>query len=93
MWLHLRVDTYEKQNFSDEWQSVMNRVHPKKLLQSKWTAAEPVNKEKHFIISEMEFDEEGNVVKCVIEAVMTKRERELDWHDLKDSQKWRQGWK
>ncbi len=93
MWLHLRVYTYEKQTFSDEWQSVMNRVHPKKLLQSKWTAAEPVNKEKHFIISEMEFDEEGNVVKCVIEAVMTKRERELDWHDLKDSQKWRQGWK
>ena len=93
MWLHLRVYTYEKQTFSDEWQSVMNRVHPKKLLQSKWTAAEPVNKEKHFIISEMEFDEEGNVVKCVIEAVMTKREREVDWHDLKDSQKWRQGWK
>ena len=93
MWLHLRVYTYEKQTFSDEWQSVMNRVHPKKLLQSKWTAAEPVNKEKHFIISEMEFDEEGSVVKCVIEAVMTKRERELDWHDLKDSQKWRQGWK
>ena len=93
MWLHLRVYTYEKQTFSDEWQSVMNRVHPKKLLQSKWTAAEPVNKEKHFIISEVEFDEEGNVVRCVIEAVMTKRERELDWHDLKDSQKWRQGWK
>lgn len=93
MWLHLRVYTYEKQTFSDEWQSVMNRVHPKKLLQSKWTAAEPVNKEKHFIISEMEFDEEGNVVRCVIEAVMTKREREVDWHDLKDSQKWRQGWK
>ncbi|MEF1305583.1 TIGR02450 family Trp-rich protein, partial [Vibrio owensii] len=56
----------------------MNRVHPKKLLRSKWTATEPVNKEKHFIISEMEFDEEGNVVRCVIEAVMTKRERELD---------------
>ena len=47
----------------------------------------------HFIISEMEFDEEGNVVRCVIEAVMTKRERELDWHDLKDTQQWRQGWK
>jgi len=76
-----------------EWQGVMNRIHPKKLLRSKWTAAQPVNKEKHFIISEMEFDEEGNVVRCVIEAVMTKRERELDWHDLKDTQQWRQGWK
>lgn len=76
-----------------EWQGVMNRIHPKKLFRSKWTAAQPVNKEKHFIISEMEFDEKGNVVRCVIEAVMTKRERELDWHDLKDTQQWRQGWK
>lgn len=91
--MHLPIYTYEKQTFSYEWQSVMNRVHPKKLLRSKWTATEPINKEKHFIISEMEFDEEGNVVRCVIEAVMTKRERELDWHDLKDTQQWRQGWK
>jgi tryptophan-rich hypothetical protein len=79
--------------FLYEWRVIMNRIHPKKLLCSKWTATAPINKEKHFIISEIEFDEEGNVVRCVIEAVMTKRERELDWHDLKDPRKWRQGWK
>ena len=71
----------------------MNKIHPKKLLHSKWTAASPKNKEKHFVVTEMELDEEGNVVKCVIEAVMSKREQEMNWQELKDSELWRQGWK
>ncbi|PAM39480.1 hypothetical protein CEJ63_25450, partial [Acinetobacter baumannii] len=28
----------------------MNRVNPAKLLLSKWTAASPRNKEKHFLV-------------------------------------------
>ncbi|ELA7272460.1 TIGR02450 family Trp-rich protein [Vibrio parahaemolyticus] len=66
----------------------MNKIHPKKLLHSKWTATSPKNKEKHFVVTEMELDEDGNVVKCAIEAVMSKREQ-----DLKDPELWRQGWK
>ncbi len=34
----------------------MNRVHPKALLNSKWTAVSPRAKEKHFIVTEVEFD-------------------------------------
>ncbi|MBO0233354.1 TIGR02450 family Trp-rich protein [Vibrio parahaemolyticus] len=71
----------------------MNKIHPKKLLYSKWTATSPKNKEKHFVVTEMELDEDGNVVKCVIEAVMSKREQEMNWQDLKDPELWRQGWK
>ncbi|HCH3757943.1 hypothetical protein CGI29_01625 [Vibrio parahaemolyticus] len=71
----------------------MNRIHPKKLLRSKWTATSPKNKEKHFVVTEMELDEDGNVVKCVIEAVMSKREQAMNWQDLKDPELWRQGWK
>ncbi|MDG2661274.1 TIGR02450 family Trp-rich protein [Vibrio parahaemolyticus] len=71
----------------------MNRIHPKKLLHRKWTATSPKNKEKHFVVTEMELDEDGNVVKCVIEAVMSKREQEMNWQDLKDPELWRQGWK
>ncbi|HBC3424459.1 TIGR02450 family Trp-rich protein [Vibrio parahaemolyticus] len=71
----------------------MNKIHPKKLLPSKWTATSPKNKEKHFVVTEMELDEDGNVVKCVIEAVMNKREQEMNWQDLKDPELWRQGWK
>jgi len=70
----------------------MNRITPKKLLNSKWTAVTPVNKEKHFIITEMEFDEEGAVLSCVIEAVMSKRQVAINWQDLKDQQRWLQGW-
>ena len=31
----------------------MNRINPAKLLHSKWTAVEPKNKEKHFLVVEV----------------------------------------
>jgi tryptophan-rich hypothetical protein len=71
----------------------MNRVNPKKLLNSKWTAASPIKREKHFMISEVEFDDDGAVIHCLIEAVITDNEYEIDWRDLKDSHTWKQGWK
>jgi tryptophan-rich hypothetical protein len=71
----------------------MNPINPKKLLHSKWTAVQPVNKEKHFMVTEVEFDEEGVVVDCVIEAVMSKRSESIDWTVLKNTDSWRQGWK
>ena len=71
----------------------MNKVHPKKLLNSKWTAVTPTKKEKHFIVSEIEFDEEDVVVLCSIEAVMSKRSIQIDWHDLEDDSRWLHGWK
>lgn len=71
----------------------MNKINPKKLLHSKWTAVSPVNKEKHFLVTEMEFDEEGQVLLCVLEAVMSNREAAIDWQALKDPAHWRQGWK
>ena len=45
------------------------------------------------MITEVEFDEEGDVIHCLIEAVMTKNERAIDWHELKDDSLWLQGWK
>ena len=71
----------------------MHRINTKKLLHSKWTAAKPVNKEKHFLVTEVEFDEEGQVVHCLIEAVMSKREISIDWRCLNDQTHWLQGWK
>lgn len=70
----------------------MNNFNPKKLLHSKWTAVKPLNKEKHFMVSDIEFDEEGVVILCSIEAVMTKRSRLIDWNELKNNQIWLQGW-
>lgn len=71
----------------------MNKINPKKLLHSKWTAVTPTNKEKHFLVTEIEFDEEGSVVSCVIEAVISKRSIPIIWHDLKDNNIWVHGWK
>lgn len=71
----------------------MNQINPKKLLNSKWTAVKPKNKEKHFIISEIKFDEDDSVLSCSIEAVMTKRLLPIEWQELKDSSVWLQGWK
>ena len=70
----------------------MNTLNPKKLHNSKWTALRPSNKEKHFLVTEVEFDEEGIVIHCLIEAVMTRRSSEIDWRSLKDSGLWMNGW-
>ncbi|PQJ85139.1 TIGR02450 family Trp-rich protein [Aliivibrio sifiae] len=70
----------------------MNQINPKKLLNSKWTAVNPVKKEKHFLVTEIEF-EENEVTHCLIEAVMTKRTQVLNWHELKNQEHWLSGWK
>ena len=71
----------------------MNRINPKKLLHSKWTAVAPVNREKHFMITDVEVDEEGQVIGCEIEAVLSRRQMQIDWSELKDDARWLQGLK
>ncbi|MGB1258237.1 MAG: TIGR02450 family Trp-rich protein [Thiolinea sp.] len=71
----------------------MNRINPKKLLHSKWTAVTPVKKELHFMVTEVEFDEEGAVLSCTLEAVLTKRSRLIEWRELQNEQQWLHGWK
>ncbi|MEM8593908.1 MAG: TIGR02450 family Trp-rich protein [Pseudomonadota bacterium] len=70
----------------------MQSLHPKKLRHSKWTAVHPERKEKHFMITEVTFDDDGKVISCVMEAVMTRREFQVEWRGLKDESMWRQGW-
>ena len=72
---------------------VINQINPKKLLNSKWTAVKSINKEKHFLITKVAFDEEGIVTLCEIEAIISHRQTEIDWRDLKDTNLWKQGWK
>jgi tryptophan-rich hypothetical protein len=71
----------------------MNPINPRKLKGSKWTAMHPKNKEKHFVVTEVEYDEDGAVVECILQAIMTQRESNIDWYELKDPTRWRQGWK
>tara|TARA_B110000211_G_scaffold120639_1_gene139409 strand:- start:36 stop:251 length:216 start_codon:yes stop_codon:yes gene_type:complete len=71
----------------------MNKISSKKLLNSKWTAVSPSTKEKHFLISELEFDENDNVTHCLIEAVISNRTELINWEDLKESEHWFQDWR
>ena len=86
----------------------MNRINPQTLLHGEWTAVHRVNKEKHVLVTELEFDEEGNVIHCLLEAVISNRQAAIDWQDmnypppkrwgnsaeslLKNAEHWRQGW-
>jgi tryptophan-rich hypothetical protein len=70
----------------------MNRINPRKLLLSKWTAAQPQNREKHFLVTELFRDEEGTVLAVELQAVLTKRAERLDWQILKNSEHWLLGW-
>jgi tryptophan-rich hypothetical protein len=70
----------------------MNKINAKKLLNSKWTAVKPFNKEKHFLITELELDENDTVIHCLIEAVISRRAQLINWAELKESEHWLQGW-
>ncbi|MEO2269099.1 TIGR02450 family Trp-rich protein [Pseudoalteromonas sp. YIC-656] len=71
----------------------MNKINPAKLSQSKWTAVQSRNKEKHFLVTEVEYDEDGTVLSCTLEAVLSRNEYAINWTELKDDSKWLQGWK
>jgi tryptophan-rich hypothetical protein len=71
----------------------MNRINPAKLLLSKWTAAQPRHKEKHFMVTELFRDDEGTVLEIELQAVMTRRGERLPWQTLQDADAWKIGWK
>ncbi len=70
----------------------MNRVNPKVLLHSKWTKNSVENREKHFVINKVEFDDDKNVTECVITAVINDHEYAINWRDLKQPTLWKFGW-
>jgi tryptophan-rich hypothetical protein len=71
----------------------VNAINPRKLLLSKWTAATPRNREKHFLVTELIKDEQGTVLEIELQAVLTRRSERLPWQMLRDAQAWRMGWK
>ena len=71
-----------------------NRLSPKKLLLSKWTAVAPRHKERHFLVTRVIQPEPPavRIEQVVLEAVHSKREVLLHWRELTDAAQWRQGW-
>ncbi|MFY1052007.1 TIGR02450 family Trp-rich protein [Ectopseudomonas khazarica] len=69
------------------------RLNPRKLLLSKWTAVQPRNRERHFLVTELIRDEDDNVLAVELQAVLTRRSQHLDWRQLQDTERWLQGWR
>jgi tryptophan-rich hypothetical protein len=72
----------------------MNQIQPKKLLLSKWTAVQPIAKEKHFLVSKIVLPElPATKIEFVeLEAVHSTVTRRIAWRELRDRATWRQGW-
>ncbi len=70
-----------------------NRFNPEKLLLSKWTARQPQNREKHFLVCELLRNEEGELLQVELQAVLSRRSELIDWRELRDSERWQIGWK
>ena len=72
----------------------MNPLNPKKLLLSKWTAVQPIRKDKHFLVTKVVAPEvEGDKTEWVdIEAVLSRSAQRVAWRDLQNDEVWKQGW-
>jgi tryptophan-rich hypothetical protein len=71
----------------------LNRINPEKLLRSKWTATQPRNREKHFMVTALVRDDDETIIGCELEAVISRRSTMIDWHELMDAGRWQFGWK
>jgi tryptophan-rich hypothetical protein len=73
----------------------MRSLNPKKLLLSKWTAVQPVNKEMHFLVRSAikPVNPEQTPEQFELEAVHSGRIQIIHWRDLQDESRWLQGWK
>jgi tryptophan-rich hypothetical protein len=73
--------------------ALYTQINPEKLLLSKWTATQPQQKEKHFLVTEVLRNEQQQIIACLLEAVINQRQYELDWRLLKDLSLWLPGWR
>ena len=72
--------------------AVVNHLSPKKLLNTKWTAVTPVNREKHFLVTAVRRDAFQHPVTVTLEAVHTRHETDMHWRELRDAGRWKAGW-
>ncbi len=75
----------------------MNLIDPKKMFLSTWTAVEPLEKQKHFLVNKVMLPEapDGTIewIEWIeIEAAYTQATAQLHWRELRDQAKWHRGW-
>lgn len=72
----------------------LHRIQPSKLLNSKWTAVHPKDREKHWLVTRILDDEQpaSRWEWIILEAVHSRRSVRLRWRELQDPTRWRRGW-
>ena len=70
----------------------MNRFAPGKLRLSKWTARQPREREKHFLVTDLLHDAQGVLLQVELQAVYSRRSEWIDWRTLRDEDRWKPGW-
>ena len=75
-------------------QKSARQLNPKKLLLSKWTAVHIVEKQKHFLVSQLmqPVDSTLPLTEVEIEAVHSGHKQIIFWRDLQEPSLWKQGW-
>jgi len=68
-------------------------AHPKRLVGSKWTAVEVVDRERHWVVVALEPRRTGGERRVTLEAVLTGSRRARPWRELRDRAVWRPGWR
>jgi tryptophan-rich hypothetical protein len=79
---------------SGDKKGAIHRIQPAKLLNSKWTAVRPADREKHWLVTRI-LDSEQPASRwewIIIEAVHSRRAVRIRWRDLQDASAWRRGW-
>jgi tryptophan-rich hypothetical protein len=72
----------------------MNPLNPKKLHLTKWTAVQPVAKQKHFLVSQVIQPAlpDDPIELLQIQSVFSNATQIIAWRELKNAAMWRQGW-
>ena len=72
----------------------MTPLHPKKLFLTKWTAVQPIARNKHFLVLRViETEPPELAIEWVeLEAVHSKAVTRMHWRQLQDETLWRRGW-
>ena len=71
----------------------MNSLNPKKLHLTKWTAVQPVAKQKHFLVSKVTppASPEDPIELVEIESVFSNATQVIAWRKLQNDSVWHQG--
>ena len=51
-----------------------------------------MNREKHFLVTELFCDETDKVLEIELQAVLTRNSQRIAWQSLQDTQEWVMGW-